>query len=67
MLPMSRTRNTQVKRIIAIVAMMQHGYWSTFALARRLGVSARTIRRDLAAMRYGRVQMIDGGDCWKLA
>lgn len=59
--PRSRTRNRQVRRVIAIIAEMQRGYCSTRWLALRLKVAERTIRRDLAAISHGRVRLKHDG------
>lgn len=66
--PRSRTRNKQVVRVISIIALMQYGYWSTRGLANRLGVSERSIRRDLAAISHGRVRLKHDGvnSAWSL-
>lgn len=67
--PRSRTRNRQVVRVIQIIALMQTGYWSTAGLAKRLKISERTARRDLAAIYHGRVQLRHDGEygAWTLA
>lgn len=66
--PRSRTRNKQVRRIIDIMALLQVGYWSTKGLATKLGVSERSIRRDMAAIRDGRVRLKHDGvkSAWTL-
>ncbi len=55
--PRSRTRNVQVRRIIRIVEALQRGWWRVPQLAAHIEVSPRTVRRDLAAIRDGRVRL----------
>lgn len=50
--PRSRTRNKQVRRIIRLFALLHRGYWTPEGLAAELGVSVRTVHRDMAAIRY---------------
>ena len=59
--PLARTRNKQVMRALRIVALLQDGYCSTAYLARTLGMSDRTVRRDLAALRYAKVKLRHDG------
>ena len=59
--PLARTRNKQVVRVLRIVALMLDGYWSSNGLARTLGVSDRTVRRDLNALRYAKLTLRHDG------
>jgi predicted DNA-binding transcriptional regulator YafY len=57
----SRTRGKQVVRVLAIIALMQRGWWSSAGLAKQLGVSPRTIRRDIMALRYAKIHLMKDG------
>jgi DeoR/GlpR family transcriptional regulator of sugar metabolism len=52
---------TPTDRVIAIVALMQRGYWSPEKIAQKLQVRAHTIRKDLAAMTAGGVRLQHDG------